>query len=603
MKNKRLIILSFLFFLTLAILSPNLKAADGDSIKELNILVNILENGDAKITEEWKVHNGGSGTEWYKPIDNLNHMGLEDFTVYFDGWEGWDVPRCWVVQDDFNNKMNRYGIHKIGANSFELCWGKTKRNTDMTYKLEYIYTNFVQKFPDGNCFNVKFVNDSMDPAPKKVTLVINPYRGEFNKENSQIWAFGTSRGEINFEMGRIVFRGKNFKKPNYLTVLVKSTEKTLPSTYEGRGTFEDLKNKALEGSDYGSRGALKEKFMIMLGRYDGVPIIFPIFISLFFILALISSGFRGWFKTLAALIFFGAPFMLEVNMLFISLPFMCFILLFLLPRRERIKLPKEIEKYEEYNRESILKYSFKDMYALSDDINKIYITKGSTISAAIMSLINKDILEAEEYKNHNIKLRVKDRVTLPDSVENGIVNAIYKKYRNEFADTEKIGEVLYENRDFRDGLLPAVLKDLKVEKETKGFSLFKNRTTINEMYIPMVQDIIGMQNFLKDFTLIKEKEIRDIELWEEYLVMATLLNMPYKVIEALENACPEPEILKTQSFKYSSDSIRSIDRASKSYSNKIKEYNRSVSSSGGGGRSSSGGGGGSSGGGSGGGSR
>ena len=365
--KKKLVIVNFLLILLFSIFSSNLKAVSGDSIKEINILVNILENGDAKITEEWKVYNGGDGTEWYKPIDNLNHMELEDFKVWFNNWEGFNVYDDWIVQDSFNNKMNKFGIHRTGGNSFELCWGKTKKNTDITYKLEYIYTNFVQKFPDGNGFNVKFINDDMNPAPEKVRLAIKPYKGKFSDKNSEIWSFGTNRGELKFEEGKIIFSGKNFKRMNYLTLLVKSNSETLPASYEGKGTFEDLKNKALEGSDFGKLSAFKERVMIVLGYYDGIPILFPILLCFFIMLILFLQGFKGWFKVLVAFILFGLPFIKEINILYIALPFLNFVLLPLLPIKYRVNLPKEMAHYKDYNRESILKYSFKDMYNLGND--------------------------------------------------------------------------------------------------------------------------------------------------------------------------------------------------------------------------------------------
>lgn len=264
--------------------------------------------------------------------------------------------------------------------------------------------------------------------------------------------------------------------------------------------------------------------------------------------------------------------------------------------KTKIKLPKELEKYEEYNRESILKYSFKDMYSLSKNIGKIHIPKDSLISAVIMNLINKDVLEIEDGINDNVRLRVKDPAPLNDSIENGIVKAIYEKYEDKFVNADRIGKALYDSQDISYDLNSYELSDLKVEEQTEGLSIFVNRLTLNEEYIPMVEDILGMQNYLKDFTLIGEKEIRDITIWQSYLVMATLLNMPYEVIKALEGACPQPEILKTRHYRHLSGNRYPSSRVSQSYSNISR-------SSGGGGRSSGGGGGGSSGGGSGGGSR
>lgn len=597
MTNRKQFITTFFCFIFILIFTTLSKANSEDKINSIDITVQILENGDAKITEEWQVYNGSSGTEWYRPIDNLNHMGLKDFKVWFDGWEGVNEYDNWIVHNNFNYKMNRFGIHNINKNSFELCWGKTKRNTDITYKIEYIYTNFVQQFLDGNGFNVKFVNDDMDPAPKRVSLIIKPYKGEFNRNNSKIWAFGTNRGKIEFKEGKIVFNGKNFKRVNYLTVLVGSNDVTLPASYKGKGTLENLKNKALEGSDYGNTSYLKEKIMIMIGRYDGSPFILTLIFTLFFILIMSApNSFKWWFKILATLIFFGLPFVLEINMFITSFPILGVIFASLGLSKTKIKLPKELEKYEEYNRESILKYSFKDMYSLSKDIGKIHISKDSLISAVIMNLINKDVLEIEDGINDNVRLRVKDPAPLNDSIEDGIVKAIYEKYGDKFVNADRIGKALYNSQDISYDLNSYELPDLKVEEQTEGLSIFINRLTLNEEYIPMIEDILGMQNYLKDFTLIGEKEIRDITICQSYLVMATLLNMPYEVIKALEGACPQPEILKTRHYRHLSGNQYPSSRVSQSYSNISR-------SSGGGGRSSSGGGGGSSGGGSGGGSR
>ena len=210
-----------------------------------------------------------------------------------------------------------------------------------------------------------------------------------------------------------------------------------------------------------------------------------------------------------------------------------------------------------------------------------------------MNLINKDVLEVEESTNKNVRLRVKNLIPLTDSVENEIVNAIYIKYGDKFVNTEKIGKALYESKGFRKEFSPDMLPELKVEEKAKGLSLFNEKAMINEKYMGMVKDIIGMENFLKDFTLIKEKEIRDIKIWEEYLVIATLLNMPNKVIEALRSVCPQPETLKNRSFSYSSSSISSIGRVSRTYSSLTRTSGSGRRSSGGGGSSGGGSGGGS----------
>lgn len=97
--------------------------ADGDEFEELNIFVDILENGDALITEEWNVVNGEYGTEWYKPMTNMNHMDIKDFKVLFNGEPGEDMGKDWDTDLNFKKKAYKFGINKIGFKQYELFLG------------------------------------------------------------------------------------------------------------------------------------------------------------------------------------------------------------------------------------------------------------------------------------------------------------------------------------------------------------------------------------------------------------------------------------------------------------------------------------------------
>lgn len=196
------------FVLALLLLLPfvlqKISAASGDSFREINIFVDILENGDARIVENWTVYNGDSGTEWYKPINDLKNMDIKDFFVLFEGKEGEDRGENWNPNGDFDSKAYSYGINKLGPKNYELCFGKSKRGP-FTYTLSYTYTNFIENFKESadnegyaSGFIVKLVNDNMDPAPEKVTIEIKSKSAEFNSENSGIWAFGTDKGYIGF---------------------------------------------------------------------------------------------------------------------------------------------------------------------------------------------------------------------------------------------------------------------------------------------------------------------------------------------------------------------------------------------------------------------
>lgn len=74
----------------------------------------------------------------------------------------------------------------------------------------------------------------------------------------------------------------------------------------------------------------------------------------------------------------------------------------------------------------------------------------------------------------------------------------------------------------------------------------------------------GLYNFLNSKTLMNEKPVIDVVLWEKYLVYATAFGISQKVIDALEIICPNIQV--TQSIVLSNSYYRSTS---------FRSYNRS----------------------------
>ncbi len=109
----------------------------------------------------------------------------------------------------------------------------------------------------------------------------------------------------------------------------------------------------------------------------------------------------------------------------------------------------------------------------------------------------------------------------------------------------------------------------------------------------------GLYDFLNSQTLMSEKEVIELPLWEKYLVYATAFGISDKVIKALAIRAPEIEMTSSPMFSntyYRSTHFRS---SSRSFSSGVRSASRSYSSFssgggyyGGGGRGGGGGGGG-----------
>ena len=104
----------------------------------------------------------------------------------------------------------------------------------------------------------------------------------------------------------------------------------------------------------------------------------------------------------------------------------------------------------------------------------------------------------------------------------------------------------------------------------------------------------GLYNFLNSETLLKERTIIELHLWEKYLVYATAFGISEKVIKALKIRCPDASVqaqsaILSNSY-YRSHNFRSYSRSFRSSVRSASSFSRSGGY--GGGRGGGGGGGG-----------
>jgi uncharacterized membrane protein len=122
-----------------------------------------------------------------------------------------------------------------------------------------------------------------------------------------------------------------------------------------------------------------------------------------------------------------------------------------------------------------------------------------------------------------------------------------------------------------------------------------------------IEEWKALKNYMSDFSLLKDREVPDLILWEKYLVYATAFGIAKKVIEQLKTVYPEMMNDNYYDNRYAymhfmchydmgSNFIDNLDyQVGKAYSSAITAYDiahsSSSSGSGGGGGFSSGGGG------------
>ncbi len=553
-----------------------------DDIALINTKLNVYE-GDTTLhlSQLWSVNNE-DGTEWYIPMQELNGQSIENLRVraYIPETDTnfieFETSDDWDINASFNEKAFKAGLNF--SNGYpEICFGKSSMGR-VVYEISYDLTEAVKKSADGVPFIFqKVVNDSMNPAPRKIALTLNV---DDKKADTKIWGFGflgdlKPFNDNDFKTDYVDFGSSN----RYVTILSTMQGSDNSKLRADSRTVEEIKKQAFKGSDYDLNP-------------DG------------------DDGDWKWFDYLFKVI----------NVLLRMLPpFLIFTFIKKLMDERRNKYVAKnikdikIEK-DHFSREIPFSGSIAETYFMYDMKNYMSSqTNLDFLSAFILKWIksgNINPIIEDRVKDNKLELNndpVKFESTLEeetwnilrDASKNGILtrNNLKKYVEKRY---KKIKEMVEDSKDDVKVYLEA---EGLIEYDEKGkrFSFTENG---KESYI----NTFGFKKYLEEFTIINEREPKEVTLWDYYLIFASLFGIASEVEKQFEKLVPsyvfaeDPTsptygTVRTAQYVMFADSFSSS--ASSGYSAAVQRSR----SSGSGGFSSSGGGGGSSGGGSGGGSR
>lgn len=549
-------ILLYLFtFLPLSLLA-------GPTLDDLDIRVELMDNGNARITEVRRMAIDYEGTECYIVMGNLNGSTIRDFSVsdetglMFTNVGEWDVDRS------RSYKEGKCGI-VTKSNGYELCWGLGDVG-NRVYTVSYMVTDLVRAYDDADGFNFMFVAMNIKPAAEHARIT---FVGEDGKEIPQdvvkMWAFRYD-GEVNWRDGTVVAETASYMSGDEAMIVMLRFEKDFlhPDKTES-GSFDQLKDRAFEGSDYGNDDDWDfsaEDWLYIIG------FLFLIILSpVLFVYHLVKTWLWRRKATENLLWFRGLPYNGSLH-----------------------------KSYEALNAYSYGSYENKNL-----------------ISALVLRLISMGAVAIEEHMVAPSGFR-KVTGAAPKRMQLLAIKELKvgANTPDRFA-LSKLFHMFSEAAGDDNLLQPNELKSWmtrhssSVEAFLNNIKPIRSKSTVRKD-LKNVRDVLGMKLFLEDFTLANERHATEVGLWKEYLIYAELFGIAKQVRKDMMRA--NSEFLKMDEVcrQLSNDSvvpmftaatlsgISSIQRASSS---------SSFRSSGGGGWSSFGGGGGFSGGGSGGGVR
>ena len=546
-----------------------------NSVSSINMDIYLDKDGNANVTETW-VASVTQGTEGYHPYYNLGEAKLTDLKVSMDGREFETVDLD--IKSSFSDKAYKAGIYYAGDGEYDLCYGISEYGLH-TYVLEYKIEGFVVKLADADMVYWNLFPKNFSAAPNDVSIKIH---SDFEYEDTlDVWGYGKYGAPCYVANGVIEMTSDNdtVKSDEYMTILVKFPKDTFNSYHKLDNEFDYYLKLAKEGAVNYHEKNLGEKI------WDGIVTFFSVVVMIipYVIIFLIS--------------------MFAVKKKYINYDF----------GEVGNKIKKDVPNFREIpcNKDLFRAYWVSDAY----NLNK---RKEDFLGAVILKWLRNGNVRIEKVESKKLfgKTGVDDNIIFEQepATANQYEIDLYrwmleaskdgKLEKNEFKTwcSSHYSKIFKWFDDVLKYQVRMLINEGKAEETTTG-KVFKYKAyKIDGSMMQEAEQMAGLKKFLKEFSMIKEREPIEVNLWDEYLMYAQIFGIADEVAKQFNKLYPEiVENMDRYGFDYndiifihtiSSDGIRSASSARSA----AQSY-----SSGGGGFSSGGGGGGSFGGGGGGG--
>ncbi len=468
-------------------------------LHDLDIRVELSRNGDARITETRQMTIDNKGTECYIGLSEMSPSTVKDLSVSDESRQLYENIGEWKLDRSRSEKAGRCGIVEKGNGCYELCWGLGDSG-QRTYVTSYTITGLVRGYPDADALRHVFLDENVSPKPihAKVTIVGADTTLVFTPDTCGIWGF-RFYGELGFENGTMVAETTGPMNSEAALYIMAQFPKGMlePAIQTTDDTFEHKKQLALEGSDYvdvdivqlsdGKRGMSAPTAIGILG---GTIVCLGGILYSF-------SGSRSRKK-----------------------------------RKKIMALVKSVDYFKSIPLEGNLQKA-------NDMLNAFNVGKAHNykrlISATILHLINEGVFSVEPMMTEAGKMAKRFVVKEKLPVEKDWSPLAYKMH-------EIFNKASGENHVLDPKELETYMENDNNRKVVKSFlnALHTMRTLeYYENHKDEVCEVFGFKRFLEDFTLMNERHLTEIKLWNDYMVWATLYGNAEQVIKDMKAINPE----------------------------------------------------------------
>jgi len=458
-------------------------------VRDVAISLNLQEDGTAAVTEVWTV-DVTEGTEWYLVRENLGDIVVEGLSVSDETGHKYLVEPEWNSDRSRSEKARRCGIiHK--RKGVEICWGIGDYGS-RKYTASYRMTRAVKTLRDADMLHLQLLSPGISSKPQHVSVRISA--PGLTKENVRFWGFG-------FE-GRSWFETPEDADASRCGAVCMETTGRLRSviallrfekglfnspSVQNRG-FEDVLAEALDGAHFEDEG----------DEDDGA------FLGMLFSLMMTLAG--------AFTVVAGA-----------------------LTSKRRVLgcRPSQVEWCRD------VPYG-GDLLAANYTLGLLgEIKKGSSFaSAMILRMIYRGALETRNTGNNQVDIYFNDEKAVGLNTESRELYDMLKAASG--------SDLILQDKEFSRWSKRNYKRVNKwvTDASERGSKALRGLGHIGSYFYTdagkaEARKLLGFKKFLSDFTLVKERGSREVGLWQDYLVYASLFGIADQVAKELHDIDPK----------------------------------------------------------------
>ncbi len=580
MKNKLLFLATIaLTFIACLILLNTTSYAGSQTMENLTYEVTLNEDGSADVVETWEIYVSSTNTLFKTfDLDEDKYTAITNVTVA-------EISKTGSVTNFIQTPTYAYHVTKgyyyalnIAYKEFEIAWGVGLDNTSATktYQISYTITDAVTVYNDCAEFYWMFLSTSNAIPVEHIEGTITLPSSVSNIDNLKVWAHGPLNGEIErTDNQTVTFTVDNLSTKTMLETRVVTTENiyTACTKIENEDKLDEIIEEETEWANEAN-----EEREETLRQQKAEELIILMIVAVF-----------------------------AIAILAVIIVLICKIVKYakILKNTQKIEAEEKYEYYRDFPDETASPAEAAYLYYF--DKLKFKKNVSDIVSAIILDLGLKKLVEFEEKEKDEVEIKILPNKydTSLTSDEASIYNLLIRvrdytnsKSKNEPKETISMKDIekYAKNNDTRflseiDGLE----NDAQIAQTNKGNVDTDNKLITGKWskkslnyyvvgilclcFITFVIPVIwapffiicgilcgkiakktgtltqkganeqekwrALKRYMENFSLLDQREVPELALWEKYLVYATAFGVADKVLDQLKVRYPE---LTNESF-------------------------------------------------------